>query len=338
MIADARSTMASLLQNYMKDVDKTLTKHTETHKAKAEVAVHGERFGKNLKQLINALFKEAQKERDNAQKMMKDVSGDIQKESREDDEEHKEYTKYMDEMGENEKEYHADDDEDDDDNEHEHKEGGEDDHEDHHDKDDPATVKKQLDHFFQKAAEAKMLNLQEHTVGEWQKFWETEVTPKMESDDADASAAAKTEFEKKMVEMITAAGMKPFHKETHGEVSDYFQDLLDAGKAMRHKAELDALTAAFKDGSKDHMTLVAEIEKLAEEKDVPLHWLWEDEKDPTFDQDEEYEKDSDEYEHEHEHDDTHDEAHHAAEHHEEAHSEAHDAAAGGAGSAAPPTS
>ena len=33
-----------------------------------------------FEQLINALFKEAQKERDNAQKMMKDVSGDIQKE------------------------------------------------------------------------------------------------------------------------------------------------------------------------------------------------------------------------------------------------------------------
>ena len=33
----------------MKDVDKTLIKHTQTHKAMAEVAVHGKRFGKQVK-------------------------------------------------------------------------------------------------------------------------------------------------------------------------------------------------------------------------------------------------------------------------------------------------
>jgi hypothetical protein len=173
--------------------------------------------------------------------------------------------------------------------------------------------------------EAKMLNIPESVIGEWQKYWDTEVTPKMEAEDADASAAAKVEFEKKMVEMIAAAGQKPHNKETHGEVSDYFQDLIESGKAMKHKAELDALNAAFHDNSKDHLTIVAEIEKLSEEKDVPLHWLWEDEKDPTFDQDEEYEKESGEYEHEHgeEHHEQHHDEHSAPDGHHEAAAQAH---------------
>merc|ERR1712072_239441 len=105
----------------------------------------------------------------------------------------------------------------------------------------------------------------------------------------------------KMLEMINAAGVKAFNKEEHGEVFDYFSDLLDAGKAMRHRAELEALEAAHKSKSKKEDELIAEIEKLGE-KDVPLAWLWEDEKDPTFDQDEEYEKEGEAYEHEHEHD------------------------------------
>ena len=44
------------------------------------------------------------------------------------------------------------------------------------------------------------------------------MVPKMESDDVDAAATAKDENEKKMLEMINAAGVKAFNKEEHGEV------------------------------------------------------------------------------------------------------------------------
>lgn len=302
MVADARVAMASLLHSYMKDVDKTLAKHHEVHKVtKADMQAHGDRFGHKAKFLMNKLFKEMQTERNKAQKLMQEVSSEIQKEEHDDEQEHEDYDKYMDEQGEHQgdsagEEFHADDDEEagDDSAESGHTDAA-------HEAEDPDAVKKQLVRFFEKFNMAKMLNLQEHTVGGWQKFWETDVVPKMESDDVDAAATAKDENEKKMLEMINAAGVKAFNKEEHGEVFDYFSDLLDAGKAMRHKAELEALEAAHKSKSKKEDELIAEIEKLGE-KDVPLAWLWEDEKDPTFDQDEEYEKEGEAYEHEHEHD------------------------------------
>merc|ERR1711871_574061 len=132
--------------------------------------------------------------------------------------------------------------------------------------------------------------------------------------------------EKKMIEMIKAAGMKEYNKEQHGDVSDYFQELLDAGKALKHKEHLDGLAKHFHDGTMDHIKLIAEVEKTSEEKGIPLHWLWEDEKEPVFDQDDEYEKESGEYEHEHEHD-----SQHEAEHEHEGH-EGHEAEAVAAGS------
>jgi len=223
--------------------------------------------------------------------------------------------KYMDEEGEHQgdgegEEYHADDDQEGE------EEGHDEGHDEHHDEpqgdQDPNEIKKQLEHFFQKFTEAKMLNLPEQTVGAWQKYWETEASPKLEVDDADQAAAAEAEIEKKMVEMIAASGSKPFNKETHTRVIDYFGDLLDAGKAMRKTSELEALMAAFKDASKDPVSIIAEIEKLAEAGakeggpltagDVPLQWLWKDGVDPTFNEDEEYDKEGEAYEHEHEHD------------------------------------
>jgi hypothetical protein len=295
MIADARTTMASLLQSYKKDIEATMSKHHEVHRiTKHEMEAHHDRFASKAKAVLNKVFHEMQQERNKAAKLQAELSGDIQKEEHEDETEHEEYDKYMDEHGEHQgdgdgEEYHADD-----------EAGDEEDDKSEHETDDP---KAQLERFFKRWGEAKLLNLQEHTVGGWQKFWEVDVAPKQELEDADAAANAKTENEKKMHEMIGAAGIKPFNKEQHGEVYDYFEELLLAGKAMRHRAELDELMEHHSKKTKKEEEIIAALEKLGE-KDVPLGWMFDDpsEKEPVFDQDEEYEKEDEAYQHEHEHD------------------------------------
>merc|ERR1712159_433930 len=58
-----------------------------------------------------------------------------------------------------------------------------------------------------------------------------------------------------------------------------------------------------KSGAKDPVSVIADIEKLADgpTADVPLTWLWKSSDDPTvtFNEDDEYDKEEADYEHEH---------------------------------------
>merc|ERR1712093_937904 len=98
--------------------------------------------------------------------------------------------------------------------------------------------------------------------------------------------------------MIAKAGMKPFKKEEGRGIAEYFDELLNAGRAMRKRTELESIHAAFKSGAKDPVSVIADIEKLA---DGPLTWLWKSSDDPTvtFNEDDEYDKEEADYEHEH---------------------------------------
>lgn len=305
MIRDARATVGALLASYHDNVMDVLKVNPTAQK---EVEKHNKNFAKYLAQILNDLFLQAKKEEKSADEALEQVNKNIVAEENKDEAEETEFKDEMTAMGEDTKELEA---------EAAAEEGtgsGEDEgemHDGHSAAEGDNTkgaedesvagedVQKQLTRFFAKAdaAEKKYGHLAESALEEVFAFREKNQKKVAEVNIEDATDKTKEDFDKTKLEEEGEALLKKHgltawseQKTVFPEIVDYFDDLADHRGYSKYKADIDALRSGIKNGDMTANKVVAELEKLEGKSAglIPLHWMWAEEAEVGFDQDETY--------------------------------------------------
>merc|ERR1711871_816328 len=288
MIRDARATVGSLLASYHDDVMKALVTNK---KAQKEVEKHNKNSAKFLKKIIDDLFKQAKKEQKSADIAMEQVGASIGIEEKEDEAEEHAFKDDMTAMGEDADELAA--------------ETPEPDAEDGvvppdetgaGETDETAAqedVETNLQRFFKKAdaAAAEYKHLEDDALEKIKAFRDEAATRMGESEDMEKFN--KTKLEADADALLTQHGLKKWSesKKIFPEVTDYIDDIVDHKGYRQHKAEIEALREGMRGGTMTANTVVAELEKIDASNPashIPLHWMWAEEADVGFEEDEAY--------------------------------------------------
>lgn len=302
MIRDARATIGNLMTSYHDDLLNVLAKHPTAQKA---VLGHNTKFQKFLKQLIDDLYKQARKEKAEAEAAMAQVGKNIAKEVGKDEEEEGEFKEEMTSLGEdaNELEQQAKDAE---------AEGkplgldglplkesykpdtpppppGE-------DEDGPMEtedVEKNVKRFYAKlqANKERYGHLSDEQFNSMLAF-KRKMIEKM---DGEADKFNKDELEAEADRHFEAMNLPKWrlNKKDYPEVTDYVEELMWFFGYKKYADEVDKLFDDMKVGTLTAAQVLAALEKISmkpldADLSFPLHWLWAEEAGLKFEEDEEY--------------------------------------------------
>jgi hypothetical protein len=149
-----------------------------------------------------------------------------------------------------------------------------------------------LQRFFKKvdAAVEAYKSLSDERLAKIKVFRDNAV--KKMSEDKDISAFNKTKLEADADELLSSFGLKKWSesKKIFPEVTDYVDDIVDHKGYRDHKDAIEKLREGMKAGTLNANKVIAELEALdaANPSTIPLHWMWAEEQDVGFEEDEKY--------------------------------------------------